>query len=99
MAEKCGCRVVSYNISREQVRSLAPSARAFQFGSRRRIDKYIFPNGMAPSVTQLGEAMEHQWVVEDWHNFGPNYDRTLLAWGSNFDRAWPALREKYCGRF
>jgi len=63
------------------------------------IDKYIFPNGMVPSITQLGRAMEKLWVMEDWHNFGPDYDRTLMAWWDNFDRAWPALREKYGERF
>ena len=62
-------------------------------------DKYIFPNGMVPSVTQLGKAMENLWVVEDWHNFGPDYDRTLLAWWENFDKAWPSLRPKYGDRF
>ena len=63
------------------------------------IDKYIFPNGMTPSVAQLGKAMEGLWVVEDWHNFGPDYDKTLMAWWHNFDRAWPALQAKYGDRF
>jgi cyclopropane-fatty-acyl-phospholipid synthase len=63
------------------------------------IDKYIFPNGMTPSVTQLGKAMEGLWVVEDWHNFGPDYDQTLMAWWQNFDRAWPSLQGKYDERF
>ena len=63
------------------------------------IDKYIFPNGMIPSVTQLGRAMEGLWVVEDWHNFGPDYDRTLMAWWHNFNSAWPKLRDKYGERF
>jgi cyclopropane-fatty-acyl-phospholipid synthase len=63
------------------------------------VDKYIFPNGMTPSVTQLGSAMEGRWVVEDWHNFGPDYDQTLMAWWQNFDRAWPVLQQKYSERF
>ena len=63
------------------------------------IDKYIFPNGMIPSIAQLGRAMEGLWVVEDWHNFGPDYDRTVMAWWENFDRAWPTLRPKYGDRF
>ena len=63
------------------------------------MDKYIFPNGMIPSIAQLGAAMEHLWVMEDWHNFGPDYDRTLLGWWRNFDRAWPTLRERYGDRF
>jgi cyclopropane-fatty-acyl-phospholipid synthase len=63
------------------------------------IDKYIFPNGMTPSVAQLGKAMEGRWVVEDWHNFGPDYDTTLMAWWHKFDRAWPSLESKYGERF
>ncbi len=63
------------------------------------IDKYIFPNGMVPSIAQLGKAMEKFWVVEDWHNFGPDYDKTLLAWWRNFEAAWPGLRQKYGDRF
>jgi cyclopropane-fatty-acyl-phospholipid synthase len=63
------------------------------------IDKYIFPNGMIPSIAQLGRAAEHLWVVEDWHNFGPDYDRTLMSWWDNFNAAWPKLRDKYGERF
>ena len=63
------------------------------------IDKYIFPGGMLPSIAQLGKAMERLWVVEDWHNFGPDYDPTLMAWWNNFERGWADLRQKYGGRF
>lgn len=62
-------------------------------------DKYIFPNGMLPSIAQLGKAMEHRFVMEDWHNFGPYYDQTLMAWHTNFNAAWPSLKEKYGERF
>lgn len=63
------------------------------------IDKYIFPHGLIPSIAQLGKAMEGLWVVEDWHNFGPDYDPTLMAWWRNFDAAWPSLRPGYGDRF
>jgi cyclopropane-fatty-acyl-phospholipid synthase len=55
------------------------------------IDKYIFPGGVIPSERQLTEAKEGLFVLEDWHNFGPDYDRTLLAWEANFRAAWPRL--------
>ena len=61
--------------------------------------KYIFPNGMLPSIAQLGAAMEPNFVMEDWHNYGPHYDPTLLAWNANFEKAWPGLKEKYGERF
>jgi cyclopropane-fatty-acyl-phospholipid synthase len=162
MATECGCQVVSYNISREQVRHGRELCRGLpvrfeerdyreavypeeQFdrvvaiglcehighknyrpflelvrgrlkdeglfllhtigGNRSMtstdpwIDKYIFPNGTMPSIAQLGKAMEGLWVVEDWHNFGPDYDKTLLAWWENFELAWPRLRSKYGDRF
>jgi cyclopropane-fatty-acyl-phospholipid synthase len=62
-------------------------------------EKYIFPNGMLPSIAQIGEALEGLFVMEDWHNFGADYDRTLMAWRNNFDAAWPALSARYDDRF
>ena len=62
-------------------------------------DKYIFPNGVLPSITQLGKAMEGKFVMEDWHNIGPNYDPTLMAWHENFNNAWPQLQDQYGDRF
>jgi cyclopropane-fatty-acyl-phospholipid synthase len=62
-------------------------------------EKYIFPNGMLPSIAQLGKAMEKTFVMEDWHNFGPYYDQTLMAWHANFERAWPGLKARYGERF
>ena len=63
--------------------------------------KYIFPNGMLPSIAQLGAAMEGLFVMEDWHNFGPHYDKTLMCWYANFEDAWPELRKNpaYDDRF
>jgi cyclopropane-fatty-acyl-phospholipid synthase len=62
-------------------------------------NKYIFPNGMLPSIAQLGAAMEGRFIMEDWHNFGPHYDRTLMAWHANFEAAWPDLKDRYGERF
>lgn len=62
-------------------------------------DKYIFPNGMIPSIAQLGRAMEGLFVMEDWHNFGEHYDKTLMEWYKNFEAAWPKLKDKYGERF
>ena len=43
--------------------------------------------------------MEGIFVIEDWHNFGPDYDKTLMAWYKNFEKAWPELKAKYNKRF
>ncbi len=63
------------------------------------INKYIFPNGCLPSVRHIAEASEGRFVMEDWHNIGTDYDRTLMAWYENFKQAWPMLSEGYSERF
>ncbi len=63
------------------------------------IAKYIFPNSMIPSAAQVAQASEGLFVVEDWHNFGADYEKTLLAWRDNFEAAWPALKAAYGERF
>ena len=63
------------------------------------IEKYIFPNSMIPSAQQVTAALQDLFVVEDWHNFGADYARTLAAWRENFDAAWPRLAANYDERF
>jgi cyclopropane-fatty-acyl-phospholipid synthase len=63
------------------------------------IEKYIFPNSMIPAGSQVATALEGLFVVEDWHNFGTDYDRTLTAWRANVEAAWPALSQRYDERF
>jgi cyclopropane-fatty-acyl-phospholipid synthase len=62
-------------------------------------NKYIFPNGHLPSIAQLGGAMEKLFVMEDWHNFGADYDETLMAWHHNFSTNWPNIKKDYSERF
>lgn len=63
------------------------------------IDRYIFPNGKLPSARQIADAVEPWLVIEDWHNFGNDYDRTLMSWWERFEAAWPKLRNGYNQRF
>ena len=63
------------------------------------IDRYVFPNGKLPSTGELGSVIEGRFILEDWHNFGPDYDRTLMAWWQRFDAAWPVLSARYDRRF
>jgi cyclopropane-fatty-acyl-phospholipid synthase len=63
------------------------------------IARYIFPNSMLPSARQIAGALEGRFVVEDWHNFGADYDRTLQAWRTNVEAAWDALPARYDERF
>ena len=63
------------------------------------IDKYIFPNGCLPSVRHIADASEPHFILEDWHNFGADYDTTLMAWYERFIQAWPQLADSYGERF
>lgn len=63
------------------------------------LDKYIFPEGSLPSAHQITKASKGIFILEDWHNFGTDYDKTLLAWHNNFNKGWPKIRDKYGERF
>ena len=62
-------------------------------------EKYIFPNSMLPSPAQICTAAEGEFILEDWHCFGSDYDRTLMSWFENFNDNWHQLQEKYGNRF
>ena len=63
------------------------------------IEKHIFPNSMLPSIKQISRAAEELFVMEDWHNFGNDYYKTLKAWFKNFDSHREELKPKYGERF
>jgi cyclopropane-fatty-acyl-phospholipid synthase len=62
-------------------------------------DRYIVPGTIMPSAGQIGGAVEKLFVIEDWHNLGPDHDKTLVAWWQNFEQSWPRLRDRYDERF
>lgn len=94
MFEHVGCK--NYRTFFEKTRSLLSPDGLFllhTIGSNRDkmgadpwIHKYIFPNGMLPSPVRVTRAMAGYYVMEDWQNFGADYDRTLMAWHDNFER-------------
>jgi cyclopropane-fatty-acyl-phospholipid synthase len=59
------------------------------------IEKYIFTNGSLPSAAELAKSCEHDFVIEDWHSFGSDYDKTLMAWHQRFEQSWPQLQKNY----
>lgn len=63
------------------------------------IDRYIFPNGVIPSVEQVCRSFKEYLVLQDWHNFGYDYDRTLMEWLKRFKEAWPNLKRQYSEMF
>jgi len=64
------------------------------------IEKYIFPGGILPSIQGIAEAIEKIFIMEDWHNFGTDYAKTLQAWWKNFSKGYKFLDHKrYDERF
>ena len=63
------------------------------------MDRYIFPNGVLPSAARISKTCEKLFVIEDWHNFGPDYDKTLMAWFKNLDSNWYLLKKQYSEEF
>ena len=56
------------------------------------IEKYIFMNSMVPAMSQLADAAEGKFVVEDWENYGHHYSTTLQAWHDRFNANWDRIR-------
>ena len=52
-----------------------------------------------PSIGQIGDAIDDLFVAEDLHNFGADYDKTLMAWHANFEQAWPRFSAQLGERF
>ncbi len=59
------------------------------------IARYVFPVGALPTLAQITDAAGEALVLEDLHNLGPHYDRTLIAWLERFNENWPGLRARY----
>jgi len=63
------------------------------------ISKYIFPNGYIPSIEKIAHFSSGKFIMEDWHNFGTDYDLTLRAWSERFIQTWPEIEANYSIRF
>ncbi|MEW6764546.1 MAG: cyclopropane fatty acyl phospholipid synthase [Pseudomonadota bacterium] len=63
------------------------------------IERYIFPNGILPALGEVADASERLFITEDLHNFGADYDRTLMAWHARSEAAWPRFQDRYGERF
>jgi cyclopropane-fatty-acyl-phospholipid synthase len=59
------------------------------------VNRYIFPNGMLPSIAQISRAAEGLFVIEDIHNLGAHYEKTLMSWNDRFQKAWTRLAGRY----
>ncbi len=58
-------------------------------------DTHILQNNSLPTIAQIAEATNGLFVMEDMHNFGSDYDKTLMAWYQKLEEAWPALAQNH----
>lgn len=63
------------------------------------VTKYIFPNSVLPMAQEIPAACAGRFVIEDWHNLGGDYIKTLKAWYHNFLRHWHSLNKNHDERF
>lgn len=63
------------------------------------VGKYIFPNSEIPTLSKVTKVTENIFIIEDMHNFGADYDKTLLAWYANFEKHWPIVKKNYDDTF
>ncbi|MDE2423965.1 MAG: cyclopropane fatty acyl phospholipid synthase [Betaproteobacteria bacterium] len=59
------------------------------------INRYIFPNGKIPTALEIVQHIQNKFLIEDWHNFGQDYDKTLMAWYSKFNEHWSEIKLNY----
>ena len=58
------------------------------------LEKYIFPNGELPTTEQISIAIKNLFDLEDFHNFGLDYRRTLAEWEANFRGNWEIIKAR-----
>lgn len=58
------------------------------------IQRYIFPGGFLPSINLMTDKLNQQtdMVMEELHDIGLDYARTLADWRNQFNQAWPELK-------
>ena len=63
------------------------------------VTKYIFPNAALPVADEIPRSAAEKFIIEDWHNLGSDYVKTLKAWQKNFTNHWSSIKQKYDERF
>ncbi|MDF1810415.1 MAG: cyclopropane fatty acyl phospholipid synthase [Phycisphaerales bacterium] len=61
--------------------------------------RYIFPDGYLPRTDELLPPRDTGLRIEDWHRYFDDYERTLLAWASQFNEHWEQIADQYDERF
>ncbi len=55
--------------------------------------------GNLPSPKDLTSATSGLFIMEDWHNFGLDYAKTLESWRCNFINSWGSIGHNYGDKF
>lgn len=63
------------------------------------LNQYIFPDGEIPALSEVITAATPFFVLEDLHNFGSDYDQTLMAWHANFKANWERFKNAFPQHF
>jgi len=66
----------------------------------RLIHKYILPNAGFPYFLEVAKSTEGLFIIEDWHNFGKDFEKTFKSWRSNLQANWTSkMSDKYGEKF
>jgi len=64
------------------------------------INKYIFPGGDIPAVSQVVEMLGHSdFMLEDMENLRRHYAMTLRHWSERYEEVAPTIEDKFDSRF
>lgn len=64
------------------------------------VEKHIFPGGYIPTLSEIiAHLSTRDFRIWDVENLGPHYRLTLDHWSERFERALPAVRDKFGERF
>lgn len=63
------------------------------------LDTYIFPGAVIPAMSSLTAALENDFILEDFQNFGYDYAKTLAAWDENSKKFFKQNPKAYTPEF
>lgn len=79
----------------QQIRNNSPGVDTF-------IDRYVFPGGYLPTVSQLLSSIDvgsqGTLEVETVQSIGPHYIKTLQCWRENFLHNWDTIKANYISK-
>jgi len=58
------------------------------------LEKYNFPNGELPTTEQVSTSTKGLFDLEDFHNFGLDYRRSLAEWELNSRDRYELIRNR-----